>query len=216
MAHLKNVRNKQAHDYELIAMCYHEAGHAVIGIFNSLKVAEVKIIDDNKDLEGWTYWDNPIDLDSENVEDNNLLNLIVCNELETLVAGITAERIYYKDICGSEKLPRILKAGSSQDISEVSKCIKKYELALSGPPRTVLKNKITDITKKTLLDHWDAVKAVAHELYRKRNLNFEEIKIILTKKTKTNSLWKEKYKLINIIFDDKQRSHDDIKILLSK
>ncbi len=208
----KDYKSKQAHDYELIAMCYHEAGHAIVAIFNFMKVFSVSVMN-NKQMDGSTEWDGL----SLIASDPAFLNLLLINDVEISYAGFIAEKIYYKDICGSDTFPRTLKYGSELDIFQASKVINKYNLAPPGRERFLFKKRIQESVNFLLTENWDAVKMVAHNLYKKRNLNFDELKYVLTRKTKNKFLWKEKYKHIQLIYDHKNEiKESELKIILAR
>jgi hypothetical protein len=92
-----------------------------------------------------------------------------------------------------------LKIGSSDDIKYISKQIRKYKLAAPGQPTTALKTQLTKQANSILTEHWDAVKLVAHQLYKRKSLTFDELKYILTRKTNNKEFWKERFKKIAII-----------------
>lgn len=215
MSITSKAKTKKARDYELIALAYHEAGHAIVAIFNLMKVFSVKISNDKK-ISGITEWDYFWNYEIRSISDESLLNMLVYNDIEIAYSGFIAEKIYYKDICGSSRFPRTLKYGSESDISSASDLIKKYNLAPPGKPRQLLKKQIENNITSLLTENWDAVKMVAHAIYKKKKLNFDDLKNILTRKTNNKLLWKEKYKQIEILHEHRDVHESELKIILSK
>jgi hypothetical protein len=57
---------------------------------------------------------------------------------------------------------------------------------------------------------------VAHALYKKKRLNFEELKNVLTRKTKNKFMWKEKYKQIELLYNHRNELKEaELKVILS-
>lgn len=214
-ANYSNLKTKQAKDYELIALAYHEASHAIIATFHFMKISSIRISNE-KEMDGLTEWENFFHAEYI-IQDLQLQKLMISNEIDVFYAGFVGEKIYYKDISGSERFPQTLKYGSENDIAKASNLIKKYSLALPGKDRSKLKKSIQSDISRLLIENWDAVKAVAHALYQRRKLNFDDLKLILTKKTKNKLLWKEKYKQIELLYEHKEKINEsELKIIISK
>lgn len=199
---LMDVRKKLSYDYELIATAHHEAGHTVAGLLNFMMVLDVglEITKDKrlkKDL-GYTNFETVLDCDS--VNDSNLKQFLIISEISINNAGLAAEKIFYKDICGTDQLPMVLKSGSWHDRSQISELVKKYNLAPPGKKRYSYKKKLFTKTRKLLELYWDDVKLIAHGLFNRRKLYFADLKALLTKKSINKDFWKEQFKSIETIF----------------
>lgn len=192
-----SIAKQQANDYGLIATSYHESAHAIVGLANLLMVNKVVVVDSQ---EGDT---NYFIYHADEAEDENLKKILVMSEIKTIYAGLVGEKMYYKDICGSGKFPMHLKNGSSIDTKIASKLIRKYELANAGKSTFKLKQDIRQEVEEFLVNHWEAVKIVAHALYRKKKLSFMELKYLLTRIPEDKNFWKDKFKTIKIIYDEK-------------
>jgi|SRR5271170_879567 len=196
---MKSRLKKQSFDYELIAMSYHEAGHVVCGLYNYLYVHDANVMTPTKREGGTNFYI----YGNESVEDEELNKILLIFELQALYAGLIAERMYYKDICGSSKFPMHLKNGSTYDTSLASKIIRKNNLAPSGKQTFLFKKQIQYDVEQLLAEHWDAIKVIAHSLYTKRRVTFDELKYVLTRKTSYKDVWKSKFRKIRIIHNDK-------------
>jgi len=211
--HKISDERKQNFDYNQIAMTFHESGHAICAINNLVYVFSINVMTP-KNEEGLTSY---YTFNEDYISDNDLKETIFTAELQTLYAGLIAEKIYYKDICGSDKFPMHLRIGSSEDMKMASKIIRTNKLVKSGKQTSLLKKQIQKDVNLFLIENWDAVKAVAHALYKKHRLSFDELKFILTRKTNHNDFWKEKFKKIKIIYDDKNPPvEQDVKIILDQ
>jgi hypothetical protein len=192
-----SVAKQQANDYGLIATSYHEASHTIVALGHLIMVDMVNIIDSQ---EGYTHYDIH---NVDQAHDEKLKNILLMSEIKTFYAGLVGEKMYYKDICGSGKFPMHLKNGSSEDTSRASKLIRKYKLAEGGKNTFALKQEIREEVEKFLINHWEAVKTVAHALYKKKKLGPAELKYLLTRIPEDKDFWKEKFKTMKIIYDEK-------------
>ena len=169
-----NLTLSKAKDYELIATCYHEAGHVVLGILNLIKTKTVTVnVSGNIGGSTLTLFHVP-----SRHTTNDVKNILLASRLYMLFAGTVAESIYYKDICGAE-LPPHLKIGAKFDLMMINKIISKFKLASPGKPRKKLKLVLKNKTNSLLKNHWFEVRSLAHLLYSKRTLIFEDIKKLL-------------------------------------
>ena|ERR1700722_6135560 len=193
-----DISKKEIWDYEIISMAWHEAGHAACALNNFMHVFNVSVMTP-KNQTGNTDW---FMYDVKNVEDEELSKILFICELQTLYAGLIAEKMYYKDICGSDKFPMHLKIGSSMDTTDASHIIRKNKLVKPGRQTVLFKKQIQQDATAFLVEHWDAVRVIAHRLYKKHRLSFDELKFLLTRKTNHKEFWKEKFKKIKIINDD--------------
>jgi|ERR1700722_3634790 len=195
---IKDVRN-QSYDYELIAMSYHEAGHAICALSNFLQVIDVSVMTPKTNM-GYTNW---YIYDANDVKDEDLRKVLFIAEVQALYAGLLAEKMYYKDICGSDDFPMHLRAGSSEDTTTASSIIRKNNLAKSGRQTHLFKKQMKCDVEEFLQEHWEEVKIVAHALYKKTRLSHDELKYLLTRKTEYRDFWKDKFKKLKIIHNDK-------------
>lgn len=206
---MKNSTAKQSFDYELIAMSYHEAGHAVMALHNYLQVHSVNVMTSRREdgnTEYFVYADMP--------EDEELKKILLIFELQVLYAGLTSEKTYYKDICGSSKFPMHLRVGSWYDTSLASSIIRKNLLSSPGKKTYLFKKEIQYDVEQMLLEHWDAVKQIAHSLYQRKRLTFDELKYILTRKTEHKDFWKNRFKKMKIIHGKNPPTEETIKDLM--
>jgi hypothetical protein len=206
---LKNVVKKQSTDYERVAVSWHESSHTIVGLLNHFIINKVFITLD-KEQEGVSVGDAETQYHRVLFDDDKEFNqyLLIC-ELQMIYAGLMGEKIYYKDICGSSKFPMHLRIGSYVDIANASDLIRKNNLASPGKSTYALKKKIQKDVENLLLDNWEAVKMVAHSLYQKKKLSFDELKYILTRKTSNKEFWKKRFSEIKFIYHDKNPPAED-------
>lgn len=195
----KSITQKRSRDYELIALTYHEAGHCLFGLLNHIKITIVAVNSETNSSEDLGY--TQYEIAELEHRDAGVLNRLLMAEIGINYAGLAAECIYYKDICGSDKLPMMLKGGCSEDIKTAASLIKKFELAAPGKKRYAFKQKMLRDCKFLLEEHWEAVKLIAHSLYKHKKLTFSDLKNILTKKSSDREFWKTRFKEINLLFD---------------
>ena len=153
-----------------------------------------------KRIWGFTHFTCLTDMDLKNEE---LSNKFIFNEICFRYAGLVAEKIYFKLISGSDKVPMFFKNGTEDDIAMASSIIKKYNLAPPGRKRYTYKKRLMKKKSIDLKSNWDDVMLIAHALFDKKKLNFVEIKDILTKKSKNKEFWKIQFKEIINLFNDK-------------
>jgi hypothetical protein len=201
---MKNVIRKQSDDYFFIATNFHEASHTITGLHNYFQVYDVSILMPTI-REGTTnFYIFDVDKDEE------LKQIFFIFELQTIYAGLIGEKIYHKDITGSDKFPSHLKNGAASDINQAATLIRKNNLAKPGKNTFLLKKRIQNDVEQLLLEHWDAVRVIAHALYKKKKLNFDELKKLLTTKTNHNDFWKDRFKKIKTIYSDNSIADDDV------
>ena len=162
-----------------------------------MKITSVVVIYANESVEGTTYY---LSVDQSNTDTETTGHLIL-DEVYMSYAGLVAERMHYKDICGSSRFPWVLKEGSSPDLKNASAIIKKFNLALPGKPRQELKRKVQQELTRLMTDHWDDLKLMAHALYKTKRLSYEDLKSLLTKKSKHRDFWKGQFREIGSLFD---------------
>lgn len=199
-----------ANNYETIASSYHEAAHTIVGLAHLIYIDNVSISEGNGGDTNYLIYH------VDNTNDQSLKRLIIMSELRTVYAGLVGEKIFYEDICGSHLFPMHLKNGSSFDISTGAAIIRKYKLADAGEKTYALKQEIKHDCHKFLDKHWESVKIVAHALYRKKKMNFSELKYLLTRNNEHKDFWKDKFKKIKLIYDEeKQVSEKVVKNLIT-
>lgn len=210
-ARYSTMIKKMSHQYEMIALIYHESGHAITALLNNMQVPSVTIKSTN--ASGLTYY-NLADYDSG---DEELHKKILFCEISVFYGGLVAEKIYYKKITGSDIFPRTLKGGSWYDIFIISDIIKRNNLAKAGAARRELKNKIFKDTYSELDKYWDDVQLIAHTLYKRKKLEYRDIKKILFNKSKNKDFWKEKIKNIDLLFKSTNSlSNKEFKTFIAK
>ena len=94
--------------------------------------------------------------------------------------------------------------------SFISRQIRKYKLSIPGKNTVLFKNKIRSDVEQVLLEQWDAVKVIAHALYQKKRLRFDEIRFLLTRRTINKDFWKDRFKKINLIYSNRSSATDSI------
>jgi len=191
-----NVVKKQAHDYELIAMSWHEAAHTICGLYNFTKIYNVHVMSD-KHTNGNTLYEI---CDPDNIENKLLAKILLIFEVQTLYAGLVGEKLYYKEICGSDNFPMHLRIGSSNDIQDAARIIHKYNLANPGKARFLFKKQVQNDTKNILTEYWDDIRLVAHVLYKNKELEYDELKYFLTRKSINKEFWRDRFKYIKLIY----------------
>jgi len=198
LSSLSNIRKKQSYDYELIAQSYHESGHAVCALHNYMKVINVDVMNERSNNDGKTEY---LSIEIEELGEEDIQKAILYFDLQIYYAGLVAEKLYYKDICGSDQFPMHLRIGSSNDLYNASEIIKKSNFAAAGKERFLFKKKVQKEVNDLLIKYWSDVKLVAHYLYKKKKLNFDELKNILTRKSENKDFWKTRFKVMKIIHD---------------
>lgn len=197
-----DIRKKVTKTYEFISTSYHEAGHAVYGLLHLMRIDSVNVYEDKKlkRIHGFTHYNSTA---LETIEDTAFLADRAIAEIGLSYAGLVAEKHQFKLASGSDKFPLFLKDGSSEDTMSASAIIRKYNMAPPGRKRYEFKKKMIKKVGYELQDHWDAVTIIAHALFRRKQLSFFDVKELLTKKTKDKKFWKEQFKLIASMYDDK-------------
>lgn len=195
---MNNIVNKQAHDYELIAMAWHEAAHTICGLFNFMRVYNVCVMSEKYE-HGNTLYEV---YDPDNIDNKLLAKILLIYEVQTLYAGLVGEKLYYKEICGSDNFPMHLRIGSSDDIQAAAKLIDKHNLANPGKSRYLFKKQIQNDTANILIEYWDDIKLISHMLYKYKELKEDELKYFLTRRSENNEFWKSRFKSIKTIYND--------------
>lgn len=203
---------KVSQTHEFIVTCYHEAGHSIFGLLNCMRINSIKIyptsgsgdtifIPTYKGLFEESILD-PISnkpLFCNTIQDTKLIEYWVRAEICLFYAGTCAERIYFKNISGLDKMPLHLQYGCNKDISEAATLCRLYNLASPGKERYALKQKMLKGTSKILNKYWNDIILISHALFDKKELLHEDIKALLCKKSKNKLFWKAQFKNIEFL-----------------
>jgi len=204
---------KLSQNHSMISTAYHEAGHAVCTLLMFGKVSSV-FVEKNRRVSGETNFEL---IDCEYNDIQELHNFVINSEISINYAGMIAEKILYKDITGSTIWPKVLKIGCESDIKRITELIKKNNLSPPGEKRYRLKNKIQRNINKLLLEHWDAIKIIAHALFERNRLVHDDIKYLLIKKSNNPKFWINQFKYINLFIDqNKLIDNKDMKIIFGR
>ena len=211
---MPSLAQKQSFDYKLIAMCWHEASHAIVGTLNFLKVYKITVMGpESKVDDGWTHY---FSYDENYNDDEEFQKILAKLHIQFYYAGLIGETLYYKTICGSSKFPMYLKSYSSFDTREASKLFRKYKLANPGKDTYNLKKDFKVETANMIFSYWNDIQLVAHCLYRKKRLNYDDMKFLLTRKSANKNYWKNIFSKINYIYDNIEKiSSEEIKTILN-
>ena len=196
MAQTSISTRKLAQEIEVISCVYHETGHVLYGLLRHFQITSV-FVNYTDGVEGITnyFWIDKPDFDRD------LIEHIAMDEVGASYAGFLAEGLFYRDICGSSILPKVLKEGSSLDIKAASQTIKQHNLAASGKPRQQLKRRVQNEINALLVEYWDDLKLISHRLHKVKRLSFDDLKKLLTKKSDKKEFWKKQFREIEWLFD---------------
>ncbi|CAB4197059.1 hypothetical protein UFOVP1290_579 [uncultured Caudovirales phage] len=211
---MDNARANISKLYDCIISAYHESGHVIYGLLHFMKVSSVNLFEDkkNKRIGGLCNYECAKDL--SDIKDNSLFNEQLKYEICIKYAGLTAEKYHFRTISGSDKFPIFLRDGSSDDTLSAAALIKQYNIVLPGEKRYVYKKKLIKEIALELQQHWNAVTIVSHVLFRKKKLNYTDLKKLLTTKTVNKKFWKKQFKIIDYIFENSQTLDDkDLSII---
>lgn len=198
-----DIRKKLTYYHELITTCYHEAGHVISALCNYMQVSDVGVdivIDKRtqKDM-GYTNYDSAIDY--EKVTHDGLLEKFVISEIYILNGGLAADQLFYRNIFGIEEMPKVLFNGYGSDNKSIRALITKHNLASPGKPRYAFKKKMLNHTRQLMIPYWDDVQLVAKTLFKFKKLYWEDLKSLLTRKSKNKAFWKKQIKDIELLFE---------------
>jgi ATP-dependent Zn protease len=210
-----NIRKKFHETHELISTSYHEAGHTVYGLLHFMNIGPVLVFEDKKSkrIHGFTHYD-PSQLSQ--IQDPVLFSDRLHAEIGLSYAGLVAEKRHFKMISGSDKFPMFLKEGSSHDFAEAATLFDKYNLSEPGRKRYKYKQKLLKLVDQELQEHWDAVTLVAHGLFKKKNIELSELKVLLTRKTEDKEFWKKIFKVHDQMYSNSEPLDEkDLKSILS-
>src|SRR5579885_2730464 len=147
MRRVKNERQssvslKLAQNYRLISVAYHEAAHIICAFLFYIDVSEVIIDEGKRGVGGTTHYNMFYPEEKYTEIDAKISNYLINSEIYLKYAGLAGEKIYFRDMSGSDKFPAVLKRGTEPDMQEAAQLIKKYNLADPGTKRYLLKKKM--------------------------------------------------------------------------
>lgn len=189
-------RQELADTLELIMTAHHEAGHTIYGLLSFMKIPVVMAAF-GTETGGWTHYE----MLAVPVQSPQIAEYLLLSEICISYAGLVAENMHFKKICGSDKLPMILKDGSSPDILSASELISKHNLVPPGKPRQRYKKQLCKEIAETLEDYWEDISLVAHTLFKKKRLTHDDLKTLLTRKSEQNVFWKQQFKDIDTLMN---------------
>lgn len=200
-----SVSLKLAQNYRTISVAYHEAGHAICGLLHFMQVYDVRVNELRRGVSGNTdFHVLYIDQDYSQL-DTKIKDYMINSELLMQFAGLSAEKLFFKDLSGSDNFPLALRLGVEPDFRRAAELIKKYNLAEPGNKRYLFKKKMFRHTTSLLKDFWEDIKLVAYELYGKRKMNYDELRQLLSKKSLNKKFWRKQFKNIDTLFSEDSR-----------
>jgi hypothetical protein len=201
---------KLSREYDLIFVAHHEAAHAIVGLLRFFKVSFVSTGVENERIFGVTDFEL---VDEEDVESKIIQDYIIKSAIYMSYAGLVAEKILYRELCGSDNFPMVLREGSSPDITEAAALISKFNLAAPGAPRQAYKRKIIKELTSLLKEYWEDIRLVSHFLYKKKKITEEELRTLLIKKSKNKTFWKNRFKKIDFLLGQEDLPDDEDEII---
>jgi hypothetical protein len=198
------ISKKIAKQFELISASWHEAAHTIYAFLHLMKVSSVSIFEDKKlkRIDGLTCYEYPSDFNL--IKDLDLFNKLIKADIGMSYAGLIAEKHLFKSISGSQQTPLFISAGSSNDNKVAREMISKYNLAPPGKKRAAFKAKLIREVQNELHLYWDDATIVAHDLFKRRKLSYQDLQKLLIKKSKNKIFWKEQFKNINYFYENRE------------
>lgn len=199
----ESIQKRAIKSYELLTASYHEAGHTLYGLLHFMQITSVQVYSNvQKDGDdGVTCFEVISDYIED--KDSELFKHLTKLEVGLFYSGFCAERIYFEKISGATKYPYFLRDGSSDDVADASNIIRRYNLAPAGKKRYKFKQNMIKETITSLEQNWDDVVIVSHALFQKKRLYYSDLKSLLLKKSPNKSFWKEQFKNIEYICNNK-------------
>jgi len=211
---------KLAQTQDLISTSFHEAAHTIYSLLHFMEVDNVSVFYNNdcNRFEGLTYYYSIYhEIDLNTIEDYQLFYYIIISEVCTRYSGQVGERLFFKTISGSDKLPIFVKNGSSNDTEIAAGLISKYNLAEAGKPRYNYKKKLIKNITKELQTNWGDVTLIAHLLFKKKKITYNKLKTLLIKNSQNKDFWKSQFKIIEYIYSNiSSISHEYLKTLVTQ
>ena len=195
-------------NYEKIFTSYHEAGHVIYGLLHYMNIELVLVTEDSSgEIIGKTDYSV---LTIDDFSDLELRSKLIRFEIGMYYAGQLSEKIHYKHSSGSDKLPMFLRGGSSYDTAEATNLIKRFRVASPGRGRYKYKRKLLKEIDEKLIEYWDDVTLVSHNLFSDKKLNFDKLKSLLCKESINSSFWKIHLKEVLNIHENFNKLDDKI------
>lgn len=201
---LSDLRKKITQNHESIFTSYHEAGHVIYGLVKGFKIESVSIFElkKNKRINGFTHYSEPPNL--TNAKDSEAFQYFLVSDICLKYAGLVAEKCHFKKMSGSDKFPLFLRDGSSDDTLSAAALIKSYNLAPPGRKRYSYKKKLIRETQEVIENNWDAINIVAHALFKKKSLSFQDLRKVLIKNAQDKKYWKKQFANISYIYENSE------------
>lgn len=191
----------QPKDFQDVSTAYHEATHALFAILAFFKIEKVEIFSNKKkkdnDYEacGVTSFFSHLDYTSNTI----LQRDFAISEIIVNYSGVVGEQFLFKQISGVKKAPGYIKKSGYVDNNNSKKIFKKYLIDYNITV-TAFKASVFKKIESILESYWEDVKLIAISLLFNKKLKHNDIKNILTKKSKSKHFWKQKFKVIDIMF----------------
>jgi len=193
-----------------ISTAWHEASHVICYLYYYRYVFKATLKQSKNYRGGYTLFQ---ELDLSNVSDKNLKKKLLKQDIQCLYAGMIGESIFYKEICGSHKFPIYMRIGSSSDITTASQIIYNNNLSLPGKQSLALKRKMKSKAKKIVLRYWYDIQLIAHELFLRKEISFQDIFLILTTKSKNKKNWIQKLKTVKYLQEQEETDFSKFKLI---
>lgn len=169
--------------YELIATCYHEAGHTVIGLINSIKINSCIV--NKKDYSGWT---DGVRIFPNKKYSKKINKTLSHNWIYFNYAGMEVEKYLFYTLTKTKKYPKTIKSSASVDLRCIDNEINKYKLTKNT---ISFQRKMINYTKKMVCLHWDDICLISNHLYKsnKHKLFYKDLYNILTIESNNSKFW---------------------------
>ena len=194
--------DKFSRTLDTISTSYHEAGHVLFALLNLMRVDYAQIyIDENKRVSGITYYISP---ECELFEDERVKFFVLNSTIGVNYAGLIAEKLNYKRICGCEKFPLFLKDGSSDDNIAASKLIHKFGVATTKEIRANFKKEMKKEITEKISSFWGDLSAIAHLLFNNKKVKYAKLKSVLINSSEHKKFWVKQFDVIEQIYNSKE------------
>lgn len=187
---IKKIISKE---YESILTSYHEAGHAVIGLLNYIKIDNICLFN-KKDVYGHSYFFS-YKTNCSNINKKNYYK----RQVQFYYGGMAAEQVFYNKCIGTYLLPFILKSYWQSDKTNISYIIRSKKLAKSGSNTKSFKNKILKETISNVNIFWDDIVLISQKLFKCKKIKFNKLKQILCELSANKNYWKSIFLTISKI-----------------
>jgi hypothetical protein len=146
--------------------------------------------------------------------DESVKMTLAIADIRNHYGGLAAETILHKKLTGSDILPNVLRIGSEQDLTYISKTIKTYNLANPGQDRRNFKKDMLNHVIKYLDYFWNDVVIVAQALIKHKKLNGKQLKNILKRKSDNKEYWRKLFAKIKMILSGKENDPMIVDIMM--